>query len=66
MGVANKLVALIGVLVTLGCWEYGWLQAEAISTTSIRVKATIAPCFILAICISSRSNKSFNDGSTSH
>ena len=63
-GVANKLVS-IGVLVTLGCCEYGWLHAEVIITTSISMEATTALRFIRAIVFSSVANKSFNDGSTS-
>jgi hypothetical protein len=49
IGVANKLFGLIGVLVTLGGCEYGWLHAEAMIETSIRIEATIAPRFIVAI-----------------
>jgi hypothetical protein len=63
-GVANKLVS-IGVLVTLGCCEYGWLHAEVMITTSISMEATTALRFIRAIVFSSVANKSFNDGSTS-
>jgi hypothetical protein len=57
IGVANKLFGLIGVLVTLGGCEYGWLHAEAMIETSIRMEATIAPRFIAAIDFSSISNK---------
>ena len=57
IGVANKLSGLIGVLVTLGGCEYGWLHAEAMIETSTRMEATIAPRFILAMGISSISNK---------
>ena len=64
-GVANKLFGSIGVLVTLGCCEYGWLHEDVMIATSIRMDATIAPRFIRAIVFSSISNKSFNDGSTS-
>jgi hypothetical protein len=63
-GVANRLVS-IGVFVTLGCCEYGWLHAEVMITTSINMEATIEPRFIRAIVFSSVSNKSFDDGSTS-
>jgi hypothetical protein len=55
----------MGVLVTLGGVEYGWLHAEMINVNKISMDATIAPRFILAMAISSISNKSFNDGSTS-
>jgi len=56
----------MGVLVTLGGVEYGWLHAEAIIENKTSMDATIAPRFILAICISSFSSKSFDDSSTSH
>jgi hypothetical protein len=65
-GVSNKLFVPIGVLVTAGAVEYGVLQAERTTAMSINMDATVAPRFILAICISSGSNKGFDDGSTSH
>jgi len=47
----------MGVLVTLGGCEYGWLHAAAMIETSTRMEATIAHRFILAMGISSISNK---------
>ena len=55
----------MGVLVTLGGVEYGWLHAEAMIANRNSINATIALRFILAMAISSIPNKSFNDGSTS-
>jgi hypothetical protein len=57
VAVPNRLSELIGVLVTLGGREYGWLHAEAMIETSTRMKAIIAPRLILAMGISSISNK---------
>jgi hypothetical protein len=55
----------MGVLVTLGGVEYGWLHAEAMIANKNNTDATIALRFILAMAISSIPNKSFNDSSTS-
>ena len=65
-GVENRLLELIGVLVTLGGVEYGWLHAEAMIANNTSIDATIALRFILAMAISSIPSKSFNDSSTSH
>ena len=45
VAVPNKLSELIGVLVTLGGCEYGWLHAEAMVETSTRMGAIITPSF---------------------
>jgi hypothetical protein len=55
MGEGNKLVGLLPIGVTVGAGENGRLQAEVIMTPNKRMKATQAPCFGLAISISSRS-----------
>jgi hypothetical protein len=55
----------MGVLVMLGGVEYGWSHAEMMIAITPSMEATTAPRFILAMAISSISNKSFNDGSTS-
>jgi hypothetical protein len=57
IGDPNRLFGLMGVLVTLGGVEYGWLHAEAMSATKTSIDATSAPRFILAMAISSIPNK---------
>jgi hypothetical protein len=47
----------MGVIVAAGGVEYGVLQAETTTAVSIKMEATAAPLFILAICISSRSTE---------
>jgi len=47
----------MGVLVTLGGVEYGWLHAEAIIENKTSMDATIAPRFILAMAFSSSRTK---------
>jgi hypothetical protein len=56
-GVSNKLFVPMGVIVAAGGVEYGVLQAETTTAVSIKMEATAAPLFILAICISSRSTE---------
>jgi hypothetical protein len=47
----------MGVLVTLGGVEYGWLHAEIMIESKTSMDATIAPRFILAMAISSIPSK---------
>jgi len=47
----------MGVLVTLGGVEYGWLHAEIMIENKTSIDATIAPRFILAMAFSSIPSK---------
>jgi hypothetical protein len=65
IGVVNRLFESIGVFVTAGGVEYGCSQADNRIAARSKVEAMIKPRFVRDMDISSISNKSFRDGSTS-